>query len=61
MTVVVAGDSSRSTRDAAGAARTVGAKSAMATLVNCMLVGWLVVVVVLFSCVVYIGAVYVLS
>jgi hypothetical protein len=40
MTVVVAGDPSTSTGDAAGAASTVAAKSAMATLVNCMLVGW---------------------
>lgn len=36
MTVVVAGDSSTSTGEAAGAARAVAAKSAVASLVKCM-------------------------
>jgi hypothetical protein len=47
MTVVVAGDSSTSTGDAAGAARAAEAKSAIVSLTNCMLEGVVVVVVVL--------------
>jgi hypothetical protein len=44
---VVAGDSSTSTGDAAGAARAAEAKSAIVSLTNCMLEGVVVVVVVL--------------
>ena len=39
MTVVVARESLTSTGDAAGAASAVAAKIAMASLVNCMLIG----------------------